>query len=54
MAGLAVCVSALPEMAALVRDHDLGVLVEGMEPEKIAAAINSLDRERIDLLSAMP
>ncbi|HEY8276702.1 MAG TPA: glycosyltransferase [Methyloceanibacter sp.] len=49
MAGLAVCVSALPEMAALVRDHDLGVLVEGMEPEKIAAAINSLDRERIDL-----
>jgi glycosyltransferase involved in cell wall biosynthesis len=48
MAGLAVCVSALPEMAALVRGHGLGVLVEGMEPESIAAAINSLDRERID------
>jgi glycosyltransferase involved in cell wall biosynthesis len=48
MAGLAVCVSALPEMAAVVRGHDLGVLVEGMEPEKIAAAINSLDRARVD------
>jgi glycosyltransferase involved in cell wall biosynthesis len=48
MAGLAVCVSALPEMAAVVRGHDLGVLVEGMKPEKIAAAINSLDRARLD------
>jgi glycosyltransferase involved in cell wall biosynthesis len=48
MAGLAVCVSALPEMAAVVRGHDLGVLVEGMEPEKIAAAINSPDRARVD------
>ncbi len=48
MAGLAVCVSALPEMAALVRIHDLGVLVDGMEPEKIAEAINSLDPVRVD------
>jgi glycosyltransferase involved in cell wall biosynthesis len=48
MAGLALCVSALPEMAALVRAHDLGVLVEGMEPRMIAAAINSIDPARVD------
>lgn len=48
MAGLALCVSDLPEMARLVKDHDLGILFSGMEPAAIAAAINSLDRTSID------
>jgi glycosyltransferase involved in cell wall biosynthesis len=48
MAGLAVCVSALPEMMRLVSKHDLGVMVEGMEPMEIAAAINSLNSARVD------
>jgi len=48
MAGLAVCVSDLPEMAAVVHGHDLGVLVKEMQPEKIAVAINSMDREHVD------
>jgi len=48
MAGLALCVSDLPEMARLVRQHDLGTLFTGMSPEAIAAAINSLDRTAID------
>jgi glycosyltransferase involved in cell wall biosynthesis len=48
MAGLALCVSDLPEMARLVKDHDLGVLFSGMEPSVIAATINSLDRASID------
>jgi glycosyltransferase involved in cell wall biosynthesis len=48
MAGLALCVSDLPEMAGLVRQYDLGVLIASIDPEAIAAAINSLGRERID------
>ena len=48
MAGLAICVADLPEMARVVRAHDLGVLVPGLEPKKIANAINGLDRDKID------
>lgn len=48
MAGLALSVSDLPEMARLVRRYDLGVMVRDIDPQSIAAAINSLDRERID------
>jgi glycosyltransferase involved in cell wall biosynthesis len=48
MAGLALCVSDLPEMAKLIRRHDLGKLVADCSAETIAAAINSLDRESID------
>ncbi|MGO4573048.1 glycosyltransferase [Microvirga sp. 2TAF3] len=48
MAGLALCVSDLPEMARLVKEHELGVLFSGMDPAVIAAAINSLDRASID------
>jgi glycosyltransferase involved in cell wall biosynthesis len=48
MAGLALCVSDLPEMARLVRQYRLGVLIPSLEPAAIAAAINGLDRERID------
>lgn len=48
MAGLAICVADLPEMARIVRTHDAGILVPGLEPKQIAAAINGLDRDRID------
>jgi glycosyltransferase involved in cell wall biosynthesis len=48
MAGLALCVSDLPEMARLVNAYELGVLVPRVDPGAIAAAVNSLDRERID------
>lgn len=47
-AGLALCVSDLPEMARLVNQHDLGVLVPDASPEGIAAALNSLVPETID------
>jgi glycosyltransferase involved in cell wall biosynthesis len=47
-ARLALCVSDLPEMARLVREHDLGVLVPEPSPEGIAAALNALDRKAID------
>lgn len=48
MAGLALCVSDLPEMSRLLRQHDLGVLIESPDPAAIAAAINSLTPNRID------
>ena len=48
MAGLAICVSDLPEMARVVREYDLGVLIGAVEPDAIAAAVNGLDRARID------
>lgn len=48
MAGLALVVSDMPEMARLVREHDLGALVPECEEEAIARVINSLDRVSID------
>jgi glycogen synthase len=48
MAGLALAVSDLPEMAPLMKEHDLGVLVGSATPQAIAEAINSLDRDRVD------
>jgi glycosyltransferase involved in cell wall biosynthesis len=48
MAGLALCVSDLPEMARLVRGYELGVTFPSLEPEAIAAAVNALDPESID------
>lgn len=48
MAGLALCVSELPEMARLVRQYDLGVTIPRVLPGDIAAAINRLDRAFID------
>lgn len=47
-ARLALCVADLPEMARLVKEHDLGVLVPRMTPEGIAGQINSLTRDRIN------
>jgi hypothetical protein len=48
MAGLALCVSDLPEMSRLLRAHDLGRLFTGLSAEAIAATVNSFDRESID------
>jgi glycosyltransferase involved in cell wall biosynthesis len=48
MAGLALCVSDLPEMARLTGQYDLGRLVNGLSPRDIATQINSLDRQTID------
>jgi len=47
MAGLALCVSDLPEMARLVRRHDLGVLVPRFHREAIAESLTSLDPESV-------
>ncbi|MGD0027145.1 MAG: glycosyltransferase, partial [Xanthobacteraceae bacterium] len=48
MAGLALCMTDLPEMARLIRDYDLGVTIAAVEPKAIAAAVNALDPVRID------
>jgi glycosyltransferase involved in cell wall biosynthesis len=48
MAGLALCVSDLPEMSRILRGRDLGVLIDNISPQNIANAINSLDRVSID------
>jgi glycosyltransferase involved in cell wall biosynthesis len=48
MAGLALCVSELPEMARLVRRYDLGITIARADREAVSAAINSLDRQCID------
>jgi glycosyltransferase involved in cell wall biosynthesis len=47
-AGLALCVSDVPEMARLVREHDLGLLVPEATPDAIALAVNSLEAEDVD------
>ena len=48
MAGLALCITDLPEMAAIVRAHKAGELIPAVSPEAIAAAISRLDRPAID------
>ncbi|MHC5113729.1 MAG: glycosyltransferase [Planctomycetota bacterium] len=48
MAGLALCVSDLPEMAKLVRQYDVGRLVPRARPDEVATVINSFDRASID------
>lgn len=52
MAGLALCVSDLPEMTALLRQYQLGRLIPAVTPEAIAAAINGFDRAAIDACKA--
>jgi hypothetical protein len=47
-AGLAICVTNCPDMADLVRAHDLGVLLPSAKAHEIAATINGLDRTAID------
>lgn len=48
MAGLALCVSDLPEMTALLRQHELGRLIPDVTPQAIAAAVNGFDRAAIE------
>ncbi|MCK7498407.1 MAG: hypothetical protein MZW92_53080 [Comamonadaceae bacterium] len=48
MADLALCVTDLAEMSALLRERDLGVPIAETTPRGIAAAVNGLDRETIE------
>jgi len=48
MAGLALCVSRLPEMTLILSKHELGSTFATVTPELIAAAVNELSREKID------
>lgn len=50
MAGLALCMSHLPEMASLIQSYDHGILFSGADRVSISAAINSLTREKIDVM----
>ena len=49
MAGLALCVSDLPEMSRLVSRYELGHVMSGTGPVAIAAAINAFDVAQIDV-----
>ena len=49
MAGLALCVSDLPEMRRIVKQYDLGTLVDGYDPVVIANAINSMDTQTVNM-----
>jgi len=48
MAGTALCVSDLPEMARIVKRYDCGKLVPAYDVHEIAAVINSFTKESID------
>ena len=52
MAGLAVMISDLPEMAALTRQYDTGVIVSDLTPEAIARAVDSLTDDQINTYKA--
>ena len=47
-AGLALCVSDLPEMRRVVAEHDLGRMFGSLAPQAIADTINGFTRESID------
>jgi glycosyltransferase involved in cell wall biosynthesis len=49
MAGLALCISDLPEMRNIVETYKVGTLIERVSRDAIATAINSMDREGIDV-----
>ena len=46
-ARLAVAVGPSPEMARLVREHDLGVVAADHQPQTLAARLSELDRDRV-------
>ena len=48
MAGTAICVANLPEMARIVTDYGVGRLVHQVSPEGIAKVINSFSRDDIN------
>jgi glycogen synthase len=52
MAGLALCVSDLPEMTALLKKHDHGRLIPEVTAAAIAAGINGFDRASINRYKA--
>lgn len=52
MAGLALCVSNLPEMSHVLEEHQLGHVIAEVRPQSIADAINALDRALIDAFKA--
>lgn len=47
-ARLAICVGETPDMAALVKAHDLGVVAQGSLPQDWAQAIQGLDRQTVE------
>jgi hypothetical protein len=49
-ARLAVAIGPSPEMARLVRRHQLGVVAEDFEPASLARLLNALDRPAVDRL----
>jgi len=48
MAGLALCVTELPEMASIVRRYDLGRLAAGCSAAAFAEAVNGFTPEAIE------
>lgn len=48
MAGLALCVSDLPEMSALVKRYDCGVLVKTPSVESVISALNKFTRDDVN------
>ena len=48
MAGLAVCMSDLPEMSRIIGQHQLGTTIESVDAASIAEAINGMDTDSID------
>jgi len=49
MAGLGVAVFPLPEMARIVKEHQIGVLLPDQSLQKMAEAINALTSDQIDV-----
>jgi glycosyltransferase involved in cell wall biosynthesis len=48
MAGMALCVAGLPEMAALINQYGIGITIPQINAAAIAAAVNQFDRELVD------
>ena len=48
MAGLAIVVMDVPELAPVVRENGIGRLIGAFEPEAIAEVVNGFDRESIN------
>lgn len=48
MAGLCVCVSDLPEMAAVIAHYGQGRLIAGLSATDIATVVNGLDRSAVE------
>lgn len=47
-AGLAICVADLPDMSRIVKEHDLGLLIDEVTPEDIATAINQFTFDKVN------